>query len=387
MTTLIAPHGGKLIDRIARGAERARLIELSRDLPRVKLNERELSDLELIANGAFSPLTGFLTEQQYHSVVNDLRLPDGTVWALPITLAVDADTAGSAKLDTLVALADERDNVVGVLTVQSIYKFDKADKARKVYGTLDPNHPGVAYINARKPVFLGGPVTLLAERAPQFADFHRTPAQTRALFAERGWKTVAAFQTRNPIHRAHEYLTKVALEFTDGLLIHPLVGETKEGDIPADVRIEAYRVLIEKYYPQARTVLGTFPGAMRYAGPREAIHHALARKNYGVSHFIVGRDHAGVGNYYGTYDAQQIFDRFTSAELGITPLKFEHTFWHKGLGEIVSEKTSPGPKEQHLVLSGTKVREVLAAGGELPAEFTRPEVSAVLRKYYAGLAR
>ncbi|MBX3473542.1 MAG: sulfate adenylyltransferase [Planctomycetes bacterium] len=384
MTNLIAPHGGKLVDRIARGAERARLLEISRELPRVKLNERELSDLELIANGAFSPLTGFLTEKEYHSVVNDLRLPDGTVWALPITLAVDADTAGAARLDTLVALSDEQDAVVGVLTVQSIYKFDKADKARKVYGTEDANHPGVAYINARKPVFLGGPVTLLAERPPQFADVHRTPAQTRALFAERGWRTVAAFQTRNPIHRAHEYLTKVALEFTDGLLIHPLVGETKEGDIPADVRVEAYKVLLEKYYPAQRTVLSTFPAAMRYAGPREAIHHALARKNYGVSHFIVGRDHAGVGSYYGTYDAQRIFDRFTPAELGITPLKFEHTFWHKGLGEIVSEKTSPGPKEQHLVLSGTKVREILAAGGELPPEFTRPEVSAVLRRFYAG---
>ena len=384
MTNLILPHGGTLVDRIARGAERARLWDLAKELPRVVLNEREISDLELIATGAFSPLTGFLTEKDYHSVVNDLRLADGTVWALPITLAVDADTAGSVKLDTLVALTDSSDNTLGVLTVQSKFKYDKAEKATKVYGTQDAAHPGVAFINARKPVFFGGPVTLLFDRKPAFATHHRTPAQTRAHFAEQGWKTIAAFQTRNPIHRAHEYLTKVALEYTDGLLVHPLVGETKEGDIPAGVRLEAYEVLLEKYYPRQRVLLSTFPAAMRYAGPREALHHALARKNYGVTHFIVGRDHAGVGSYYGTYDAQRIFDRFTPAELGVTPLKFEHTFWHKGLGEIVSEKTSPGPKDQHLVLSGTRVREILAAGGELPAEFTRPEVSAVLRRHFAG---
>ena len=382
MHPIVPPHGGKLVNRVGPEAERTALLDRARSLPRVPLNRRQHSDLDLIAVGALSPLAGFLTRPDYERVVAEMRLSDGTVWALPVTLDVDAGTAARLGAGAEVALEDPGGAIVATMEVHEVFDWDPSAEAREVYGTEDDAHPGVAYLRRRGPKLVGGPITLLQPSNPEFPEHHREPAQTRALFAERGWTTVVAFQTRNPIHRAHEYLTKCALEMVDGLMIHPLVGETKEGDIPADVRMRCYEVLLEKYYPRDRVVLSTLPAAMRYAGPREAIWHALVRKNYGCSHFIVGRDHAGVGSYYGTYDAQKIFDEFEPDEIGILPVKFEHTFFHTGLKEMVSDKTSPGPREAHMFLSGTKVRETLTEGRSLPPEFTRPEVSHILMEHY-----
>lgn len=384
MNDAIAPHGGRLVNCVSSMDGTPAGAKYIAELPRVTLDERAHSDLELMAVGALSPLDGFMSEADHRSVVNDMRLSNGLVWSIPVNLATDAATADKIRLNSDVALADAAGRVVGLLRVTDKFSFDWREEAQKVYLTTEDKHPGVAYIAARKPVLLGGPVQLLHPRAPEFPAHHRTPEQTRALFRERGWKRIVAFQTRNPIHRAHEFLTKCALEIVDGLLLHPLVGETKADDIPAPVRMKCYEALVQKYYPQERVVLSTLPAAMRYAGPREAIHHALMRKNYGCTHFIVGRDHAGVGNYYGTYDAQKMFDRFKPEEIGIEPLKFEHTFWHTGLKEMVSNKTSPGPKEAHLALSGTKVREMLGKGEILPEEFTRPEVSRILIEHYRG---
>jgi sulfate adenylyltransferase len=382
MDTIIAPHGGRLVNRVAADAERAGLLDRARNLPGISLNARQRSDVDLMAVGALSPLEGFMVQADYQRVLQEMRLASGAVWAVPVTLDADAETAERAKTAGEAALVDESGEPVAVMKVEDVYDWDPALEARQVYRTEDDAHPGVAYLRTRAARLVGGTITLLRKSAPEFADYHLEPAETRALFAERGWRTVVAFQTRNPIHRAHEYLTKCALETVDGLLIHPLVGETKQGDIPADVRMRCYQVLIDHYYPKERTALSTLPAAMRYAGPREAIWHAILRKNYGCSHFIVGRDHAGVGSYYGTYDAQQIFDEFEPQEIGITPVKFEHTFFHTGLKEMVSGKTSPGPKEAHLFLSGTKVREMLSAGEDLPPEFTRPEVSHILKEHY-----
>jgi ATP sulfurylase len=386
MHRIIAPHGGTLVDRVVPDADRPALLRKAAALPRVRLNRWQRSDLDLIAVGALSPLEGFLTGADYERVVAEMRLADGTVWAVPVTLDVDATTASRLGNGAEVALEDPEGRIAGVMEVAEVFGWDPELEASRVYRTRDGAHPGVAYLRERGPRLLGGRVRLLQPAAAEFPEHHRTPAQTRAVFAERGWRTIVAFQTRNPIHRAHEYLTKCALETVDGLLIHPLVGETKAGDIPADVRMRCYEVLIENYYPKQRVLLSTLPAAMRYAGPREAIWHALIRKNYGCSHFIVGRDHAGVGSYYGTYDAQEIFEEFEPEEIGIAPVKFEHTFYHTGLREMVSDKTSPGPAEAHLSLSGTRVREMLSAGQDLPAEFTRPEVSAILRQYYQNEA-
>jgi sulfate adenylyltransferase len=382
MHTIIAPHGGKLVNRVAPEGERAGLLEHARSLPAISVNARQRSDLDLMAVGALSPLEGFMVQADYQRVLKEMRLADGTVWAIPVTLDADAETAAAALAHGEAALVDDSGEPVATMKVAEVYDWDPAEEARQVYRTEDPEHPGVAYVQERKAKLLGGTVTLLTKSAPEFPEYHLEPATTRALFAERGWHTVVAFQTRNPIHRAHEFLTKCALETVDGLLIHPLVGETKAGDIPADVRMRCYEVLLDHYYPKDRTALSTLPAAMRYAGPREAIWHAIIRKNYGCSHFIVGRDHAGVGSYYGTYDAQEIFDEFEPQEIGITPVKFEHTFFHTVLKEMVSNKTSPGPKEAHLFLSGTKVRDMLAAGEDLPPEFTRPEVSSILKEHY-----
>jgi len=382
MDSIIAPHGGSLVNRMAAPAERDALLKRTNELPTLSLNTRQRSDLDLMAVGALSPLQGFMVQADYQRVLKEMRLASGIVWSVPVTLDADPEVADRARSTGEAALVDESGVPVAIMKVEDVYDWDPALEARQVYRTEDDAHPGVAYLSTQSAKLVGGTITLLRKSTPEFPEYHLEPAATRALFVERGWKTVVAFQTRNPIHRAHEYLTKCALETGDGLLIHPLVGETKRGDIPAEVRMRCYQVLIDHYYPKDRTALSTLPAAMRYAGPREAIWHALLRKNYGCSHFIVGRDHAGVGNYYGTYDAQQIFDEFEPQELGISPVKFEHTFFHTGLKEMVSNKTSPGPKEAHLFLSGTKVRELLAAGEDLPPEFTRPEVSRLLKAHY-----
>jgi len=386
MPALIAPHGGTLIDRLLTGEDRTSALERADALPQVQLGAVELSDLDLIANGAFSPLTGFMSRGDYESVVADMRLADGTVWPIPITLAVTRDQADALTVGSDVALTDG-DRVVGILALAETFEYDRENEAEKVFRTTEDAHPGVARIHAAGDVYLAGDVQVVnLPESPPFAEYRLTPTQTRATIEERGWRRVVGFQTRNPIHRAHEYLTKVALETVDGLIIHPLVGETKSDDIPAAVRMQAYEALLRDYYPADRTMLAVYPAAMRYGGPREAIFHAIARKNYGCTHFIVGRDHAGVGSYYGTYDAHLIFDKFEPDELGITPLFFEHTFWCHSCEGMASSKTCPHGDEQHLVLSGTKVREMLTGGEMPPPEFSRPEVAQILIDAYRAPA-
>jgi sulfate adenylyltransferase len=378
------PHGGTLINRQLAGADRDAAVARAQSLPQVTLNSVAQSDLELIGNGAFSPLTGFQGSADYRSVVEDMRLTSGLPWSIPVTLAVDSDVAAPLVEGHEVALVDESGRILGILELAEKFGYDKEHEAQQVFLTTEDAHPGVARIHAAGDVYLGGDVTVLDGPVdPPFADVRRTPAETRALFEERGWKRIVGFQTRNPIHRAHEYLTKAALEISDGLFLHPLIGETKKGDIPADVRMRCYEILMEKYYPQDRVVLGVNPAAMRYAGPREAIFHAIVRRNYGATHFIVGRDHAGVGDYYGTYDAQHIFDEFEPGELGIEPLKFEHSFYCKLTKGMATAKTSPAGNEDKVFLSGTAVREMLGRGERPPEEFSRPEVADVLIEAYA----
>ncbi len=375
----IAPHGGTLVNRFVPDALRAAAIEAAAALPRISLNERQISDLELIAIGAASPLTGFLSQADYESVVHTMHLANGLPWSIPITLAVTAEVAAGLKPGGKAALTDGDGTLLATITVRDTYSYDKKVEAQNVYTTTDEAHPGVAAVYAQPDTLVGGDVDVIALPAHgDFPEYYLTPAQTRAHFAEQGWHTVVGFQTRNPVHRAHEYLQKVALEMVDGLLLHPLVGQTKGDDIPADVRMKCYKVLLENYYPLNRTLLSVNPASMRYAGPREAIFHALIRKNYGCTHFIVGRDHAGVGSYYGTYDAQLMFDKFDPAAIGITPLKFEHTFWCNRCEGMASAKTCPHTPADRVSLSGTKVREMLRAGEVPPMEFTRPEVAAVL---------
>lgn len=376
--TLIPPHGGTLINRLVTGAAADALRERAAVAPVLALSEVPLSDIELIATGVVSPLTGFMGAADYATVVHEMRLGNGLPWTIPVTLSVDAAVAETLTLGEDVALADGTGKRIGLLELREIFAYDKETEAQQVYGTTDAEHPGVARLYAQGDRYLAGEIWVWELPSADFPEIYFTPAQTRALFVERGWQRVVAFQTRNPIHRAHEYLQKCALEMADGLLLHPLVGATKSDDVPADVRVESYKVVLNAYYPADRVLLAAFPAAMRYAGPREAVWHAIARKNYGCSHFIVGRDHAGVGGYYGTYDAQLIFDQFTPEAIGITPLRFEHAFYCKRCEQIVTAKTCPHGQAHWLHLSGSQVREKLAAGEPLPLEFTRPEVSAVL---------
>ncbi|MEP7285862.1 MAG: sulfate adenylyltransferase [Chloroflexota bacterium] len=383
---LIHPHGGTLVDRTLPYDDRQAAADRAKGLVTIPLSDLNLADLEMIANGALSPLTGYMEHADYESVVHNMRLANGLPWTIPVTLSVDSQLAEQIKVGQDVALVEQKadgDHILAILSVHDKYTYDREAEAQNVYRTTETAHPGVARLYRQGDVNLGGPITLIdwPERTYQeFADLRYTPTQTRQIFTERGWRRVVGFQTRNPIHRAHEYIQKTALEIVDGLFLQPLVGETKADDIPADVRVESYKAILEGYYPASRVLLGVFPAAMRYAGPREAIFHAIARKNYGCSHFIVGRDHAGVGKYYGTYDAHLIFDEFTPEEIGITPLFFEHTFYCKTCLGIVSAKTCPHPTSEHLVLSGTQVREMLSRGELLPAEFTRPEVSRILMR-------
>jgi sulfate adenylyltransferase len=377
----IAPHGGQLINRIATTAERAEFLELADKIPRVQLDPRAESDLVMIAIGGFSPLKGFMEQADYEKVVEDMRLTSGLAWSLPVTLSVSEEVAEPLKEGNWVRLDNSEGKFIGVLELTQKYHYNKAHEAINVYRTDDHNHPGVKVLYDQGPVNLAGPIWLLERQPhPLFPPYQIDPIESRALFKEKGWKTIVGFQTRNPIHRAHEYIQKCAMETVDGLFLHPLVGATKEDDIPADVRMRCYEIMLENYYPQDRVILAINPSAMRYAGPREAIFHALIRKNYGCTHFIVGRDHAGVGDYYGTYDAQEIFAEFEPHELEITPMMFEHAFYCKLTEQMATTKTSPASKEDRIHLSGTKVREMLRRGELPPPEFSRPKVAAELAK-------
>ena len=374
-------HGGTLINRIVTPEQQQVFLEKAETLPRVTLDERAFSDLVMIAIGGFSPLTGFMEQADYDTVVTDMRLANGLPWSIPVTLSVEAAIADGLQEGSLVRLDDVSGRFVGVLELTQKYTYDKVKEAINVYRTDEDKHPGVKVVYDQGPVNLAGPVWLLQrDPHPLFPTYQIDPVASRAMFAEKGWKTVVGFQTRNPIHRAHEYIQKCALEVVDGLFLHPLVGATKQDDIPADVRMRCYEIMMEHYFPQDRVILAINPSAMRYAGPREAIFHALVRKNYGCTHFIVGRDHAGVGDYYGTYDAQYIFDEFAPGELGIMPLKFEHAFYCKRTSTMATTKTSPSSPEERVHLSGTKVREMLRRGELPPPEFSRPEVAAELAR-------
>jgi sulfate adenylyltransferase len=369
---LIPPHGGTLVTRTG---ERPEGID---SLERITLSGRELADLDMLASGALSPLRGFMGRADYEGSVEGMHLADGTIWALPVTLAVAEAPRGER-----VALASEDGTLLAVLDVAEVFAYDARHEAELCFRTTEEAHPGVARLYGQPGQYLAGDVTVFERPRPSFPELALDPEQTRAAFGERGWKRVVGFQTRNPIHRAHEYVTKAALEVVDGILVHPLVGETKGDDVPAAVRVDCYHALLDNYYPAGRTLLAAFPAAMRYGGPREAVWHAICRKNYGCSHFIVGRDHAGVGSYYGTYDAQQIFDELDPTALGIEPMMFEHSFFCKSCGSMASGKTCPHEREEHVFLSGTMVREMLARGERPPQEFTRAEVADILIGAYA----
>jgi len=374
------------VNRVCQGQVREYLLDQIHSMEKILLSDRKASDLEMISIGAFSPLEGFMGEDDHLSILRNNRLKNGCPWTIPITLAVSEEDEKRYVIDKDIALCDKNGRPLGVLSLEEKYGYDKEIEAKTVYGTTDLAHPGVAALYESGDVLLAGRVSMVNRPDHgELTEMLLDPKETRLLFYYKGWKSVVAFQTRNPIHRAHEYIQKCALEAVDGLLVHPLVGATKDGDIPAKVRIECYKTLLKQYYPRDRVALSIFPAAMRYAGPKEAILHAIARKNYGCTHFIVGRDHAGVGKYYGTYDAQKIFDEFDPEEIGIIPLRFEHAFYCNVCDSMATTKTCPHDAESHVFLSGTRVREMLATGETPPLEFTRSEVADVLIKWQQSM--
>jgi len=385
---LVPPHNGKLLPLLLEGDELTAAREKAGSLPVVRMSSRETSDLIMMATGAFSPLTGFMRRKDYTSVLNDMHMNDGVLWPIPITLSVSRQKARALKEGKNVALVDdESGELMGSLLVEEKYEYDKTAEAKGVFGTDDIGHPGVAKLCSQSDVLIGGPAAAFSEGGypERFGDYYARPAETRRIFQGKGWKTVAGFQTRNPIHRSHEYCTKIALEITDGLFIHPLVGKLKEGDIPAEVRMKCYEALLKKYYPNDRVVCKVYPMEMRYGGPKEAVLHAIFRQNYGCSCLIVGRDHAGVGDYYGPFDAQTIFDQIGPDELRIKPLKIDWTFWCRDCQGMASAKTCPHPDDSRMMISGTKLRSMLMDGKMPPEEFSRPEILEILMDYYKSI--
>lgn len=381
--TEIPPHGGALVNRAAGEEEKAELTRKAVSLKKLSLNEREISDLEMIATGAFSPLEGFALQDDYLSILENMHLKNGLAWSIPITLSLDRDEASGMREGQEIALYDKSNVLTGTLALEQIYPYDKKKEASQVYRTQDSSHPGVAYLYSQGELLAGGKIKLI--NSPDHSSFKKfwfDPTATRRIFREKGWRRVVGFQTRNPIHRAHEFIIKTAMEIADGLLLNPLVGETKEGDVPAEIRMACYQKLIDNYFPKDRVFLAVYGAAMRYGGPREAILHALVRKNFGCTHFIVGRDHAGVGNFYGPFDAQQIFDEFEPHELEITPLFFDNSFYCVKCQGMATVKVCPHLEKDHLSFSGTKVREMLKAGEIPPPEFTRPEIAEILISAY-----
>ncbi|MGQ9779117.1 MAG: sulfate adenylyltransferase [Bacillota bacterium] len=373
------PHGGRLVPRRVEGEEAAELKCRAASLPSLVLDAVALSDLEMFAGGGFSPLTGFMGATDYERVLAEMRLAKGHLWPLPITLAAHVEEAKGLRPGQEAALRDARGRLRGVIKVGEVFPWSAKREAKAVFGTTDENHPGIKRLFALGDRLVGGEVWVFPRSgAGPWTPYLLDPAQTRAEFVRRGWRTIVGFQTRNPLHRAHEYLQKVALEMVDGLLLHPLVGATKEDDLPADVRLRCYEVLLANYFPAERVLLAAMPGAMRYAGPREAVLHAIIRKNYGCTHFIVGRDHAGVGDFYRPFAAQEIFNYFGQEEIGIKLLFFKRAFFCRICGGMATRKTCPHGPADHVDLSGSMVRAILARGEAPPAEFMRPEVAAVL---------
>lgn len=379
-------HGNSFKDLLVHDEEeRNALIKDAHSLTKIELSTLETSDLIMLGIGAFSPLDGFIESRDYARVVNEMHLNDGTLWPIPVTLSVTKEKAGKIHVgDTVSLIEPEQKSIMGIMNVRDKYSYRKKDEALKVFGTDDEKHPGVQKIYQQGDVYLGGDVKVFHEggypqRFPQYA----RPVETRKIFTDMGWRTIAAFQTRNPIHRSHEYITKIALELYDALFIHPIVGKLKEGDVPAEVRIKCYQAILENYYPKKKVLMKVYPMEMRYGGPREAILHAIIRQNFGCTHLIVGRDHAGVGSYYGPFDAQKIFDRVNPDELSIKPIKIDHAFWCNRCGQMSSANTCPHPAEDHLLISGTELRRMLSQGMRPPKEFSRPEVVEILTDYYA----
>ncbi len=382
---LIEAHGGQLVERILAASEMEQFEQRHSDSQKLQLNADQESDLEMITTGGYSPLKGFMTEAQYRGVIEKMQLPGAILWPIPIVLSVTPERAKAFQKGELIGLTNQSGELIGELKLEDKYQIDRHEFAREVFGTTDEAHPGVKKTLEQDEICIGGAVraTALLCSDKRFKQYRLTPAQTRSYFARQNWRRVVGFQTRNPIHRAHEYLLKSALEIVDGLLLHPLVGQTKQGDVPAAVRMSCYEEILQNYFPADRVLLSVMPAKMNYAGPKEAILHAIIRQNYGCTHFIVGRDHAGVGDYYGTYEAQEIFDDLPEGSLKIQPLFFEYAFWCKICGNIASNKTCPHDAENHLFLSGTKVREMLAEGEDLPVEFSRPEVAKTLKQAYS----
>ncbi|HHX77977.1 MAG TPA: sulfate adenylyltransferase [Firmicutes bacterium] len=387
MSKLVPPHGGgELTKCLVPEEKRAALLEEAKGLEKIFMSSKEVSDLVMLAAGFFCPLEGFMTRKDYENVVEKMQLANGVLWPIPITLSVDKEKAASLKLGQRVALVDSESNeTMGVLTIEDIFEYDKQKEAQNVFGTVDENHPGVQKCLARGDVYVGGKLEALSEGGyrENYPEYAR-PEETRAIFEEKGWQTITAFQTRNPIHRSHEYLTKIALEISDGIFIHPIVGKLKADDIPADVRMKCYNVLIENYYPKENVVLKVYPMEMYYAGPKEALLHAIIRQNCGCSHLVIGRDHAGVGKYYGPFDAQKIFETIPKGSLAIQPMKIDWTFHCYKCNGMASMKTCPHSAEDRLLISGTKLRQMLSQGEKPAAEFSRPEVLDILIDYYAS---